>query len=403
MVKCKYCGEMNLEDGKYCARCGQELPSNDNTAMKDTLSKAQKSFDRDSLVTLERSRITYVCTVCGNINSIEQDRCDTCGKPRPRSEYVAALRKLKQSGRIQPEQQKPAPQPQTPIEEDVKLKEDTPVQAPIPVQASYPQVSGGQLPAAVQPFVVVPYVNTQQPLWQYRPNQVYRFQPYTQEEIEIMKEKQAAAQAQVQEVADRVAAEEKEKTEVAKFPGAKRVRVTAFLTLMIALGIVASMFLAPCTKSGNKASFYLFGIVDCFNEMGVLLGTVPTDYQYKGWQFFVPPVLLTVASILIVALIIRSIIRLITGKASVKGFVLPLFIFLTVAGALIGIVEQVLIEQGSGIASGELVAYFTEYADIGTYLIPALALVLVIVALFNKANVLTRRKIKKMEKEQEEE
>ncbi|MGI6595047.1 MAG: hypothetical protein ACOX24_08275, partial [Christensenellales bacterium] len=74
MVKCKYCGEMNLEDGKYCARCGQELPSNDNTAMKDTLSKAQKSFDRDSLVTLERSRITYVCTVCGNINSIEQDR-----------------------------------------------------------------------------------------------------------------------------------------------------------------------------------------------------------------------------------------------------------------------------------------------------------------------------------------
>ena len=163
------------------------------------------------------------------------------------------------------------------------------------------------------------------------------------------------------------------------------------------------MFLAPCTKSGNKASFYLFGIVDCFNEMGVLLGTVPTDYQYKGWQFFVPPVLLTVASILIVALIIRSIIRLITGKASVKGVVLPLFIFLTVAGALIGIVEQVLIEQGSGIASGELVAYFTEYADIGTYLIPALALVLVIVALFNKANVLTRRKIKKMEKEQEEE
>lgn len=71
---------------------------------------------------------------------------------------------------------------------------------------------------------------------------------------------------------------------------------------------------------------------------------------------------------------------------------------MTVAGALIGIVEQVLIEQGSGIASGELVAYFTEYADIGTYLIPALALVLVIVALFNKANVLTRRKIKKWKK-----
>ena len=75
---------------------------------------------------------------------------------------------------------------------------------------------------------------------------------------------------------------------------------------------------------------------------------------------------------------------------------------MAIAGTLIGIVEQVLIEQGSGIASGGFEKYFTEYADIGTYLIPALALVLIIVALFNKANVLTRRKIKKMEKEHEE-
>lgn len=386
MVKCKYCGEMNLEDSKYCARCGQELPSSDNTAMKDTLAKAQKSFDKDSLATLERSRITYVCTVCGNINSIEQDRCDSCGKPRPRSEYVAALRKLKQSGRIQPEAQKQDSQiPQ--INEEQPAMEEEQVEQP-QSQANYAQGVGGQLPAAVQPFVVVPYVNAQQPLWQYTPNQVYRFQPYTQEEIDAMKEQQAAADAAAHPASEENSQKEEVKTD--RLIGTKHVRVTALLSLLVALATIVCMYLVPYTKTthSDPAIFYLSGIVNCLSANGLVLTDKTLSYSYLGWYSFVAPVLLIVALILLVVLIVRALIRLVTGKASVKGWILPLFIFLTLAGALVGIIEQV-----SGLSNG-VEQYFRD-ANIGTYLIPILALVLLFVSFFNKANIEKKRKNRK--------
>lgn len=391
MVKCKYCGEMNLEDGKYCARCGQELPSTDNTAMKDTLLKAQKSFDRDSLVNLERSRITYVCTVCGHINSIEQDRCDTCGKPRPRSEYVTALKKLKQAGKVQTEQQKPIQQPQTPIEEE-KTPEEEVVQPQTAIQ-NFPQTSGGQAPAVVQPFVVVPYVNTQQPLWQYRTNQVYRFQPYTQEEIAMMQEQ--AAKAQGQELTDKT---EKTVEDEVKPKGTKRVRVTSLLTLIVSIAMIICMYLVPYTKSASDpAIFYLSGIVECFRAFDIVLTNKFSAYTYLGWYSFIPPILFAIAIILLAALIVRSVIRLFTGKAKVKGFVLPLFIFLTVFGAFFGIVAQV-----SGYANNGFANYF-QVANVGTYLIPALALVLIIIALFNKANEPKSKKKDKSKKGKEKE
>lgn len=381
MVKCKYCGEMNLEDSKYCARCGQELPKNDNSAMKDTLNKAQKGFDKDSLATLERSRITYVCTVCGNINSIEQDRCAVCGKPRPRSEFVAALRKLKQSGNVREEMPSVDNAPQQMNEEIPKEAEEQQATQPAPVMNYAQSASGGQLPATVQPFVVVPFVNTQQPLWQYRQNQVYRFQPYTQEEIREMQEAQAKASA-VEEVPQR------EDFETDYVLGKKRVRVCSILTLILALATLLCMYFVPYTKSAiaDPAMFYVAGIISCLSAVGMPVTDKTIAYEYQGWYSFLPPILLALAMILLAILVIRSVIRIVTGKAKVKGFILPLMIFLFVVGALV-----VLIEQLIGLKA--FVQFFS-FASIGTYLIPVLAILLVIVGLCNKANVASKRKKK---------
>lgn len=381
MVKCKYCGEMNLEDSKYCARCGQELPKNDNSAMKDTLNKAQKGFDKDSLTTLERSRITYVCTVCGNINSIEQDRCAVCGKPRPRSEFVAALRKLKQSGNVREEMPSVDNAPQQMNEEIPKEAEEQQATQPAPVMNYAQSASGGQLPATVQPFVVVPFVNTQQPLWQYRQNQVYRFQPYTQEEIREMQEAQAKASA-VEEVPQR------EDFETDYVLGKKRVRVCSILTLILALATLLCMYFVPYTKSAiaDPAMFYVAGIISCLSAVGMPVTDKTIAYEYQGWYSFLPPILLALAMILLAILVIRSVIRIVTGKAKVKGFILPLMIFLFVVGALV-----VLIEQLIGLKA--FVQFFS-FASIGTYLIPVLAILLVIVGLCNKANVASKRKKK---------
>lgn len=380
MVKCKYCGEMNLTENKFCARCGQELPEGEASEAKDNANKAQKSFDKDSLATLERSRITYVCTVCANINSIEQDRCGTCGKPRPRSEYVAALRKLKQSGRVQPEKPVAEPMPQLPAEEP-KIEEAV-QQQPVAAPAS----AGGQMPALQQPFIVVPYVNPQQPLWQYKPNQVYRFQPYTQEEIEYMREQQGQ---QAEPIVNEQPASD----------GKKRVRITSLLTLIVSIVMLICLYLVPYTNAAHKdpGIFYMAGIVSCLAGTGAAVTEKTLPYTYLGWQSFLPPIFLMIAAALVIALVIRCVARLVTGRAIVKGFVLPLFILLFFIASGIVIIEQV-----CGLANGGFGTYFADAAA-GTYLFIVLSIILLVIALFNKANYPSRKERKRMAAQADEE
>ena len=192
MIKCKSCGEINLDSSRFCVSCGKPLSDSSSNAMKEALEKAQKSFEKDALATIDRSRITFVCSVCGTVNSIDQDRCSKCGKPRPRSEFVSALKKVKQgyeySEEATPEQQ--------PVQEDItQTNEKTPpeeeaiqqpkqLQQPIVQTEGLTAMGGGQANPVVQPFIVVPFVNPNQEIWQYKPNQVFRFQPYSQEEID---------------------------------------------------------------------------------------------------------------------------------------------------------------------------------------------------------------------------
>ncbi|MBR2349852.1 MAG: hypothetical protein IKA77_04445 [Clostridia bacterium] len=59
MAKCKACGEFNPEGSRFCAKCGSSM-ADDNAVIAEALKEAQKDFDRDSMATLDKSRITYV-------------------------------------------------------------------------------------------------------------------------------------------------------------------------------------------------------------------------------------------------------------------------------------------------------------------------------------------------------
>ena len=121
----------------------------------------------------------------------------------------------------------------------------------------------------IQPFVVVPYVNSQQPLLQYRPNQVYRFVPNTYTEQLEAKERaerdlrvmQEGPQPTDQEIKELLAKKQREKELVEQElnqlkkadmhtedyqktdkKGKLRVRLVALFSALFALGFGAVLW-----------------------------------------------------------------------------------------------------------------------------------------------------------------
>ena len=59
--------------------------------------KCKNEFEADSIIGLDFSKITFICELCGFVNGIDCPRCKSCGKPRPRGEYISAMKKLRLS------------------------------------------------------------------------------------------------------------------------------------------------------------------------------------------------------------------------------------------------------------------------------------------------------------------
>ena len=265
---CKSCGVTFENGSRYCPKCGASV-ADDNTVITEALQKAQENFDKDSMATIDKDRITYVCSVCGSINQIEKDKCTRCGKPRPRSEYVTALKRINQAKEaIKADGALTAPLPvtieapveQQPVQEGLtvvvnNLNEVAPsdsekavaqnevaqpeVQAQPVSQPIVQQVSvlGGQAGPITQPFVVVPYVDSMYPLRQYNPNQLYRYQPYTQEELAAMKAQRAAEELEVRKREGLVAEEEPVNCELDQ--KIKKVKSLGVGTLILAIVMLA--------------------------------------------------------------------------------------------------------------------------------------------------------------------
>jgi hypothetical protein len=67
------------------------------TKGQELVNDAKNEFEADSIIGLDRSKMTFVCDLCKCVNGIDSPRCSKCGKPRPRNEYVSAMKTIRLS------------------------------------------------------------------------------------------------------------------------------------------------------------------------------------------------------------------------------------------------------------------------------------------------------------------
>jgi hypothetical protein len=187
-------------------------------------------FEADSIIGLDREKLTFVCELCISVNSIDSHRCSKCGKPRPRGEYVSALKMIRLSQKVKKDpllfqevlvgqiesrnKVAEAEAKRIALEEEARLayeaavdeaakaneqkgnavleklyKEEVEAMQPQPAPGYFGayygvpsqrvvniQTESGKTKTLIQPFAVMPYINQGQPLWQYD-SQIYRFVP----------------------------------------------------------------------------------------------------------------------------------------------------------------------------------------------------------------------------------
>ena len=379
MTKCKFCGESNPDTSRFCARCGQPLVESDNSALTAALEAAQSEFDRDSMVTLDKSRITYVCSVCGSVNRIDQEKCSRCGKPRPRNEYVNALKRIKQSEQMREESETlvapiPVTMPEPPQEQRQEVPAETVVN-PQPAQVA----ANGQAVAIAQPFVVVPYVNPMQPLWQYQPDQLYRFEPYTEEELAAIRSRRemeelnariaanAPADDMLPPAQDVFAVPEKKASS-----RSRGVTAVALITLLLTAALAVIMCILPALDTTKfTLVHYIAGIVP-------VLGFTGADYVYSTGTDAIAPVCAIVFGVLVIALLIRSLVRIFKGRAKRIGWILPTLVFVAYLATAIGVVAY---EKGE--LSSDAISTFVAEADVGLWSSLALSALVFIVGWFS--------------------
>ena len=167
--------------------------------------------------------------------------------------------------------------------------------------APYPE--SNQHPLAVQPLAIVPYLNSQQPLYQYDPNQprmLYKFVP------------------------DAPGEEEEYDQEPLTFAPVKKakkggVRFLGFLQIILSAIIIFFAFfktelLGEILAGGGEPFSQLKALLDGFGSMEIMN--------------MIFPVLCVVTIVLAAASLIQGIVRLIRGKLAKGGWVLSMLLFL---------------------------------------------------------------------------
>lgn len=389
MAKCLTCGTVNPEESVYCAKCGTQLNGNAKTESAAAYEAAQKQFEKDALIGMNKDKIVYTCLLCGSVNRIENEICGKCGKKRPRNEYVNALKRV-QEGRAAQEE----------YAAEQAIAEAKAEEAAVPALPEEPQSEKKlalyryveeprQLPQTVQPFVIVPYLNTEQPLWQYKPAQVYKFQPYTYEERAAAEQNAYAAQygaPPTQEallrMRDKVenelrALDQANPAKVKYGVNKAKVRASAALSLIVSAAAIIMFFIFALTSSMPDLKGY--GYVAALGAsldaaFGANLGLGASSYVYEGGVSFVVPVCALVIFIIVALILILSVIRLATGRARVKGFVAPLIAFAAALAATITLISV------SNFGFKDITGFFGD-VEIGLYSLVGAPLLLFIIGL----------------------
>ncbi len=383
MAVCKKCGYNNPDDARYCGKCKEELMGVDPAVMKANMDRVNEEFENDARATLDVSRLTFICDVCGKVNPINVPgkRCARCGKKMPRSAYLKAVRKMQKAGYLAPPtdtaslplpqpvvQQAPVAPPQPVVEES--FQEEPQAQ---PAQQIYRMSARPQPPQqngqVIQPFVIVPYVSQSQPVYQYHPNTVYKYTEYSAEEKKQNQEALLRYQKERKEAElQRIEAEEEQKREIAKkqamlrkktlkmarrskapqAPGytlepKSNVRISAIFSLLFAVAAIFVLFflevLVPTLKIGDVTLTFamhegLTGSNMMFNYVqGLINQTAKLPVDIGGWL-----VLGGSAAFALMMLLsaIQSIIRIIKGHSTSKALVLPIFALLSTIVAYVG-------------------------------------------------------------------
>jgi ribosomal protein L40E len=388
MAKCLTCGTVNPEENVYCAKCGTKLIGSTKSATDAAYEEAQKEFEKDALIAMNKDKIVYTCLICGTVNRIENEVCSKCGKKRPRNEFVSALRRI-QEGRAAQEEYA-AEQKAAAAEAEaapVQPVPDEPIQEKKYTLYKYVEMPR-QMPPTVQPFVIVPYVNPQQPLWQYRPNQVYRFQPFTYEERLIAERNALAAQkgappteeellrirSQVDNDLKALGGNKQGKAKGGN--GKKAVRAGALLSLLISVAAIVLFFLTSLSSTIDlKGIGYASALIACINgAFGTDISFGDAAYTYSGAASFVIPLGAIIIVLISAGIAIASIVKLATGRAKCKGFVAPLI------ALLIAIAVAITMISVSGFGFNDIAGFFGD-VGIGCYAMIAAPLALFIIGL----------------------
>lgn len=391
MAKCLTCGTVNNDDSIYCAKCGTQLVGATKTAGAAAYEEAQRQFEKDALIGMNKDKVVYTCILCGTVNRIENEVCSKCGKRRPRNEFVNALKKV-QEGRAAQEELANAPKAEAAAEEkqpDPKAAEALPA---LPEEPQEPQKLAlyrfveepNQLPQTVQPLVIVPYVNAEQPLWQYQPNQLYRFQPSSYEERIAAEANVYASQngkpptkEELLRLQDKVAKDLQalDKANPAKVTYNKdknKVRAWSFVSIIAAIASIVMFFVTGLSASLSdlKGMGYAAALGACikgaFNKD---LGLGQTSYAYQNAASFAVPLGAIIVLVISVIILVFSIIRLFTGRARTKSFVLPLI------ALIIAIATAVTMLAVSAFGFSDISGFFGD-VQIGFYTLLAAPLIM---------------------------
>lgn len=189
MFRCVECGQFNNENATVCSACGAEIKIVDTGLIDELIAKAEKQFETDYEMNLDKSRVTYICSVCGEVNLLNNKACQKCGNTRPRSEFIKNLSKIKDGKAKKSDlvaEKAGEKDNLLKVEQDAKKIEEQKLlfknmetlEEPIKLfkfvaDDSTPEETE-QLKKYVQPFIIVPYVDQGHPLLQYNPHELYR-------------------------------------------------------------------------------------------------------------------------------------------------------------------------------------------------------------------------------------
>ncbi|MEG1613590.1 MAG: zinc ribbon domain-containing protein [Clostridia bacterium] len=184
-VQCAVCGSENAPDAIYCTVCGSEMPGEVEIELESESVKQLKNLIPEietyaqavgelfpGVDEAELSAMTYICPVCGKLNSVSDGKCKRCGRDKKRTAELAAKGRVPNfdSAVLVPDKKVKPPKvvldnAQTAPKHEFKNGKPSAAVSPM---FGYGGYGGGygQMSPIVQPIAIVPYVTQEQPLWQ---------------------------------------------------------------------------------------------------------------------------------------------------------------------------------------------------------------------------------------------